>query len=92
MSPKYEKLFDEEIKEFIRISETFAQEHVGDSVEKLRQNYNEMVKHFRQVRPPNVHVEDRKVAFKERSLIYRKYSKGTDNKSDLIYFLSLIHI
>ena len=30
MIPKYEKLFDEEIKEFIRISETFAQEHVGD--------------------------------------------------------------
>ena len=86
MSPKYEKLFDEEIKEFIRISETFAQEHVGDSVEKLRQNYNEMVKHFRQVRPPNVQVEDKKVAFKERSLIYRQYSKGTDNKSDLIYF------
>ena len=86
MSPEYEKLFDEEIKEFIRISETFAQEHVGDSVEKLRQNYNEMVKHFRQVRPPNVQVEDKKVAFKERSLIYRQYSKGTDNKSDLIYF------
>ena len=30
MSPEYEKLFDEEIKKFIRISETFAQEHVGD--------------------------------------------------------------
>ena len=29
-----------------------------------------MVKHFRQVRPPNVQVEDKKVAFKERSLIY----------------------
>ena len=43
MIPKYEKLFDEEIKEFIRISETFAQEHVGDSVDKLRKNYNEMV-------------------------------------------------
>ena len=56
MSPEYEKLFDEEIKEFIRISETFAQEHVGDAVEKLRQNYNEMVKHFRQVRPPKVQV------------------------------------
>ena len=40
MSPEYEKLFDEEIKEFIRISETFAQEDVGDSVEKLRQGYN----------------------------------------------------
>ena len=49
MSPKYEKLFDEEIKEFIRISETFAQENVGDSVEELRQNYNELVKHFRKL-------------------------------------------
>ena len=58
MSPKYEKFFDEEIKEFIRISEPFAREHVGDSVEELRQNYNELVKHFRQVRPPNVNVED----------------------------------
>ena len=86
MSPKYEMLFDEEIKEFIRISETFTKEHLEVSVEELRQNYNEMVKHFRQVRPPNVQVEDKKVAFKERSLIYRQYSKGTDNKSDLIYF------
>ena len=86
MIPKYEKLFDDEIKEFIRISETFAQEHVGDSVEELRQSYNEMVKHFRQVRPPNVYVEDKKVSFKERSLIYRQYSKNTNNKSDLIYF------
>ena len=103
MIPKYEKLFDDEIKEFIRISEAFAHEHVGASVEKLRQNYNEMVKHFRKVRPPGVQVEDKKVVFKERSLIYRRYSKGTDNKSDLIYFhgggfvvggleLSLIHI
>ena len=64
MSPKYEKLFDEEIKEFIRISETFAKEHVGDPIEELRQNYNEMVKHFRQVRPPNVLVEDRKSPLK----------------------------
>ena len=86
MNPKYEKLFDAEIREFIRISETFAQEYVGDTVEELRQNYNEMVKHFRQVRPSSVQVEDKKVAFKERSLIYRHYSKSTDNKSDLIYF------
>ena len=86
MIPKYEKLFDDEIKEFIRISETFAQEHVGDPIEELRQNYNEMVKHFRQVRPPSVQVEDKKVAFKERSLIYRQYSKGAASKSDLIYF------
>ena len=86
MIPKYEKLFDDEIKEFIRISETFAQEYVGNSVEDIRQSYNEMVKHFRQVRSSSVQVEDKKVAFKERSLIYRQYSKGTDNKTDLIYF------
>ena len=86
MIPKYEKLFDDEIKEFIRISETFAQEYVGNSVEDIRQSYNEMVKHFRQVRPSSVQVEDKKVAFKERSLIYRQYSKGTDNRTDLIYF------
>ena len=86
MIPKYEKLFDDEVKEFIRISETFVQEHVGSSVGDIRRSYNEMVKHFRQVRPPNVQVEDKKVAFKERSLKYRQYSKGTDNKSDLIYF------
>ena len=59
MIPKYEKLFDDEIREFIRISETFAQEHVRDTVEELRQNYNEMVKHFRQVRPSSVQVEDK---------------------------------
>ena len=86
MIQKYEKLFDDEIKEFIRISETFAQEYVGNSVEDIRQSYNEMVKHFRQVRSSSVQVEDKKVAFKERSLIYRQYSKGTDNKTDLIYF------
>ena len=86
MIPKYEKLFDDEIKQFIRTYESFFQDSVGDSVEEMRQRYNEMVKHFRQVRPPNVQVEDRKVAFKERSLIYRQYSNGTDNKSDLIYF------
>ncbi len=86
MIPKYEKLFDDEVKEFIRISETFVQEHVGSSVGDIRRSYNEMVKHFRQVRPPNVQVEDKKVAFKERSLKYRQYSKDTDNKSDLIYF------
>ena len=79
-------MFDDEIREFIRISETFAHEYAGDSVEELRQNYNEMVKHFRQVRPSSVLVEDKKVAFKERTLIYRHYSKSTDNKSDLIYF------
>ena len=86
MNPKYEKLFDPEIREFIRISETLAHEIVADTVEELRQNYNEMVKHFRQVRPSSVQVEDKKVAFKERSLIYRQYSKGTDSNSDLIYF------
>ena len=86
MNPKYEKLFDAEIREFIRISETFAHEYAGDSVEELRQNYNEMVQHFRQARPSSVQVEDKKVTFKERSLIYRHYSKSTDNKSDLIYF------
>ena len=59
MNPKYEKLFDAEIRGFIRISETFAQEYVGDTVEELRQNYNEMVKHFRQVRPSSVQVEDK---------------------------------
>ena len=83
MIPEYENLFDDEIKEFIRISETFKQQHLGDSVEELRQNYDEMAKHFSQVRPANLQVEDRKVAFKERSLIYRQYSKGTDNTSDL---------
>ena len=86
MIPKYEKFFDDEVKEFIRISETFAQEYVGNSLEDIRQSYNEMVKHFRQARPSSVQVEDKKVAFKERSLLYRQYTKGTDNKSDLIYF------
>ncbi len=86
MIPKYEKLFDDEIKEFIRISETFAQENVDGSVEEMRRTYNEMVKHFKQARPLNIQVEDKKVAFKERSLIYRQYSKYADNKSDLIYF------
>ena len=87
MIQKYEKLFDDEIKQFILISESFSQETVGDSVEEMRQSYNEMVKHFRQARPPSVKVENKKVAFKERSLIYRQYSKGTDSKSDLIYFM-----
>ena len=86
MIPKYEKLFDDEIKEFIRISETFAQENVDSSVEEMRRRYNEMVKHFKQARSPNIQVEDKKVDFKERSLIYRQYSNGTNNKSDLIYF------
>ena len=86
MNPKYEKLFDDEIKQFIRISASFSQENVGDSVEEMRKNYNEMVKHFRQARPSSVQVEDKKVAFKERSLIYRHYSMSTDSKSDLIYF------
>ena len=49
MTPKYEKLFDDEIKEFIRISETFAQESEGNSVEDIRQSYNEMVKHFKKL-------------------------------------------
>ena len=86
MIPKYEKLFDDEIKHFIRTSESFFKETVGDSVEEMRQSYNEMVKHFRQARPSSVKVENKKVAFKERSLIYRQYSKGIDSKSDLIYF------
>ena len=61
---KYEKLFDDEIKEFICISESFSQENVGESVEEMRRSYNEMVKHFRQARPSCLQVEDKKVAFK----------------------------
>ena len=34
MTPKYENLFDDEIKEFIRISETFVQEPAIESIEK----------------------------------------------------------
>ncbi len=86
MNPKYEKIFDNEIKEFIRISETFAHKYVGNSVDDIRRSYNEMVKHFKQTRPSSVRAEDKKVVFKERTLAYRCYSKGTDNKSDLIYF------
>ena len=86
MISKYEKLFDDEIKEFIRASEFFAAKSVSGSVTEMRQSYNEMVKHFKQARPQNVLAEDKKVDFKERSLSYRRYSKITDNKSDLIYF------
>ncbi len=86
MIPKYEKIFDDEIKKFIRISETFPKKYVGNSIEDIRKSYNEMVKYFKQARPPNVLVEDKKVSFKERSLNYRQYSTGADNKSDLIYF------
>ena len=86
MIPKYEKLFDDEVKNFIRISESFAERSAGDSIEEMRKSYNEMVDHFRQARPPNVKSEDKKVEFKERALIYRHYSKSANNNSDLIYF------
>ena len=86
MISKYEKLFDGEIKEFIRISEFFAAKPVSGSVPEMRQSYNEMVKHFKQARPQNVLAVDKKAKFKERSLSYRRYSKSSDNKSDLIYF------
>ena len=86
MIPKYEKLFDDEVKEFIRISESFASKSVGDSVEEMRKSYNEMVKHFKRARPSNVQSKDKKVEFKERALIYRHYSKSANNKSDLIFF------
>ncbi len=86
MIPKYEKLFDDEVKEFIRISESFAEKSAGDSIEEMRKSYNEMVEHFRQARPPNIKTEDKKVEFKERALIYRHYSKSANNNSDLIYF------
>ena len=86
MIPKYEKLFDNELKEFIRTSESFAAKSVSGSVEEMRQSYNEMVNHFKQARSQNVQVEDKKVEFKERSLTYRRYSKNSDDKSDLIYF------
>ena len=86
MIPKYEKLFDHEVKKFIRISESFAEKSAGESIEEIRKSYNEMVKHFRQARPPNVKTEDKKVEFKERALIYRHYSKSANNNSDLIYF------
>ena len=86
MISKYEKLFDDEIKEFIRTSESFAAKSVSGSIEEMRQSYNEMVNHFKQARSQNVQVEDKKVEFKERSLTYRRYSKNSDDKSDLIYF------
>ena len=86
MIPKYEKLFDDEVKKFIRISESFAEKSAGNSIEEMRKSYNEMVEHFRQARPPNVKTEDKKVEFKERALIYRHYSKSANNNSDLIYF------
>ena len=86
MIPKYENLFDDEVKEFIRISGSFADKSAGDSIKEMRKSYNEMVEHFRQARPPNVKTEDKKVQFKERALIYRHYSKSEDNNCDLIYF------
>ena len=85
MIPKYEKLLDDEVKQFIRISESFVSKSPSHSVEEMRKSYNVMVKHFRQARPPNVKTEDKKVEFKERALIYRHYSKSSDNRSDLIY-------
>ena len=85
MIPKYEKLLDDEVKQFIRISESFVSKSPSHSVEEMRKSYNEMVEHFRQARPPNVKTEDKKVEFKERALIYRHYSKSSDNRSDLIY-------
>ena len=86
MIQKYEKLFDDEVKAFIGISESFAAKSVSDSVNEMRKSYNEMVKHFKKARPLNVKVEDKNVEFKERSLIYRQYSKSSDNNTDLIYF------
>ena len=86
MIPKYEKLFDDEVRKFIRISESFAGKSTGESIEEIRKSYNEMVEHFRKARPPNVKTEDKKVEFKERALIYRHYSKSAKNNSDLIYF------
>ena len=86
MTPKYEKLFDDEVKAFIGISESFTTKTVSNSVEEKRKSYNELVKHFKQDRPPNVKAEDKIVEFKERSLRYRQYSKSSDNNSDLIYF------
>ena len=86
MIPKYEKLFDDEVKEFIRISEFFASKSRSHSIEEMRKNYNEMVNHFKQARPSNVQSRDKKVEFKERVLNYRHYSNSSDNNSDLIYF------
>ena len=86
MIPKYEKLFDDEVKKFISISASFTGKSPSDSIEEMRKNYNEMVEHFRQARPSNVKTEDKKVEFKERTLIYRHYSKSANNNSDLIYF------
>ena len=86
MIPKYEKLFDDEVKKFILSSESFADKSAGDSIEEMRKSYNEMVEYFRQARPPNVKTEDKKVEFKERALIYRHYSKSEGNNCDLIYF------
>ena len=86
MISKYEKLFDNEIKEFIRIAESFDAKSVSGSITEMRQSYNEMVRHFKRDRPQNVQAEDKKVDFKERSVAYRHYSKTSGNKSDVIYF------
>jgi len=86
MISKYEKLFDNEIKEFIRIAESFDAKSVSGSITEMRQSYNEMVRHFKRDRPQNVQAEDKKVDFKERSVAYRHYSKTSDNKPDVIYF------
>ena len=42
MIPKYEKLFDDEVKKFIRISESFAKKSAGESIEEIRKSYNEI--------------------------------------------------
>ena len=86
MISKYEKLFDDEIKEFIRTAEFFSAQSANGSIAEMRQSYNEMVKHFKQSRPRNVQTEDKTVDFKERSVVYRHYSRSSDNKSDVIYF------
>ena len=86
MISKYEKLFDDEIKEFIRIAESFDAKSASGSIVEMRQSYNEMVRYFKKARPQNVQAEDKKVDFKERSVAYRHYSKISGNKSDVIYF------
>ena len=86
MISKYEKLFDDEIKEFIRTAEFFSAQTANESIAEMRQSYIEMVKHFNIARPQNVQAEDKTVDFKERSVVYRHYSRSSDSKSDVIYF------
>ena len=45
MISKYEKLFDDEVKEFIRISEFFAGKSASDSVEKMRKTWLSYMPH-----------------------------------------------